>query len=66
MTISQLEQRLEAVEREVQKLRAQRRPAPKKNKWWRESAGRFEKDPLFDQIVQLGRKYRKSTRKPGG
>ena len=28
--------------------------------WWREGAGRFANDPVFDEIVQLGREYRES------
>jgi hypothetical protein len=30
--------------------------------WWHDHAGRFENDPVFDEIVRLGREARKSQR----
>jgi hypothetical protein len=30
--------------------------------WWERIAGRFENDPVFDEIVRLGRQYRESLR----
>ena len=66
MTLSQIERRLLALEREVAQLRAQvTRLASPNPRWWRENAGRFANDPVFDEIVRLGREYRESLRMGG-
>ncbi len=58
-----LEKRLRAVEEAVQRLQRQLEgPADPRRPWWREEAGRFKDDPVFDEIVRLGRKYRQSLR----
>ena len=65
--VAELEQRLRAVETELKELRTQLpAPAPDKTsaRWWVASAGRFEGDPIFAEIVRLGREYRESLR-PG-
>jgi hypothetical protein len=36
--------------------------APPTGKWWVDHAGRFANDPVFDEIVRLGREYRESLR----
>lgn len=65
MTLAQLEQRVRTLEAEVQLLKtASSRPNKADPKWVLAHAGRFEKDPGFDEIVRLGRKYRESLR-PG-
>ncbi len=64
MTLKELESRLAALEREVERLRAQLPAATKKEPWWISEAGRFENDPVFDEIVRLGKEYRESLR-PG-
>ena len=28
--------------------------------WWEENVGRFANDPVFDEIVRLGREYREN------
>jgi hypothetical protein len=65
MTSAQLAERLLALEKRVEELQAalKRRPDPMRP-WWRDDAGRFADDPVFDQIVRLGRAYRRSQR-PG-
>jgi hypothetical protein len=63
MTVAELEQRLLALEAEVQQLKA-RTPQPNKAdpKWVLAHAGRFRDDPGFDEIARLGREYRESLR----
>jgi hypothetical protein len=62
-TLSDLERRLTALEHSVEQL--SRRPsAPASQKWWLDTAGGFVNDPVFDEIVRLGRQYRQSLRPP--
>jgi len=68
MSNKELEQRVLALEQKVLELQAQiekaqpnaEHPNPK-GPWWREGAGRFAGDPVFEEIVRLGREYREST-----
>ena len=62
MSSLQLEERLQALERAVERLESQVRSADPMRRWWAEDAGRFKSDPVFDEIVRLGRKYRQSLR----
>lgn len=57
-----LEDRVEALEREVRQLKsAVRRRAKKKQKpWWEQMAGIFKDDPLFDEIIESGKQYRQT------
>ena len=65
MTSAQLERRLLALERAVKKLKEQQqRFAKQRQNWWLENAGRFANDPIFDEIVRLGKEYRQSLRPP--
>jgi len=54
-----LEKRVEALERELKSLKS---AIQKKSRepWWERLAGTFEDDPIFDEIVEAGRKYRQS------
>ena len=54
-----LEKRVEALEKELKSLKS---AIQKKSRepWWERLAGTFEDDPIFDEIVEAGRKYRKS------
>jgi len=54
-----LEKRVEALERELRSLKS---AIQKKSRepWWERLAGTFEDDPIFDEIVEAGRKYRQS------
>lgn len=63
MTAATIEQRLEALEREVRLLRAAVKQKGKKERpWWERFGGTFKDDPLFDEMVKAGQKYRRSLR----
>ena len=56
-------QRLEALEAEVARLK--NRLDQKDDQaipWWKKIAGTFENDPLYEEAMRLGRKYRESLR----
>ena len=58
MTLTQIERRVKVLEQTVGEL-TKFKPAPG-NRWYRTHAGRFANDPVFDEIVKLGRTYRRS------
>jgi hypothetical protein len=63
MTTAELAKRVEALERAVAELRARVSGGPDPCRpWWRLDAGRFRDDPVFEEIVRLGREYRESLR----
>jgi hypothetical protein len=55
-TTSQIWVKLNELAGEVEQLRHAKDKSPQ---WWHEHAGRFENDPVFDEIVRLGRNARK-------
>jgi hypothetical protein len=61
MTLTELEARLTTLEKTVAELqkRLGKDPNPT-GPWWHDEAGRFANDPVFDEIVRLGREYRES------
>jgi hypothetical protein len=60
MTVAELEKRLERLEEIVLNKTS---PAPQRTaKWWLDQAGTFANDPGYEQVVRLGRKYRKSLK----
>jgi hypothetical protein len=60
MTLEQLEQRVKDLERQVAELRRERMPlAPLRSV--EETFGMFGDDPEFDEIVRLGREYRREA-----
>jgi hypothetical protein len=62
MAAANLEQRLDALEREVRLLKsALSKTAEERRPWWESLAGKFKDDALFDEIVEAGRKYRKQS-----
>jgi hypothetical protein len=63
-TLEKLEARVAALEKEIKQIRSQLPEAAEQRHWWHGDAGRFENDPVFDEIVRLGREYRDSLR-PG-
>ncbi len=60
MTLIQIEKRVKALEQTVHSLAGTKRCANRK--WYRAQAGRFAGDPVFEEIVKLGRAYRQSQR----
>jgi hypothetical protein len=65
MTTAELAKRVEALEKAVAELQAQVKgtPFPDPDRpWWRLDAGRFRDDPVFEEIIRLGREYRESLR----
>lgn len=67
MTMKEMQQRLEELERKVEQLErspanGSAEPAAHTGKWWVDYAGRFKDNPVFEEIVRLGRKYRESLR----
>jgi hypothetical protein len=62
-----LEKRVDALERELKSLKSAARKNKSEGPWWKRLAGTFKDDPLFDEMVEAGRKYRKSqTRRSNG
>ena len=63
MTTAQVESRLTALEREVACLKAQIAMTPARgNNWIEAIAGTFANDPIFDDAMRLGRKWRQAQR----
>jgi len=56
----QVEKRVKALEKTMRRL-VQAEPRIDRN-WYRTQAGRFASDPDFDEIVRLGKAYRRSLR----
>ena len=57
-----LEQRVTQLEKELRQVKAQlgaRRQVP----WYRQILGEFKDDPVFDEIVRMGRQIREADRK---
>jgi hypothetical protein len=62
MTTAELAKRVEALEKAVAELRSRMSGPDPQRPWWRLDAGRFRDDPVFEEIVRLGREYRESLR----
>jgi len=60
MTLMQVEKGVKALEKTIRRL--VRHGWTKERKWYRTQDGHFSRDPVFDEIVKLGRTYRKSLR----
>jgi hypothetical protein len=64
MTVAELALRVEALERDVSALKQQLAERSDTRPWWKSLAGKYANDPIFDEVVALGREYRESLR-PG-
>ncbi len=53
-----LEERIEKVEKEIERLKEQANGSKPKSKWIIEFSGSFKDDVEFDEIIRLGRKER--------
>lgn len=58
-----LEQRVAALERQVAALRRDAEATPQPN-WIEKVKGSFEDDPVFAEIVRLGREWREAQQVP--
>ena len=62
MSETKIEERLAALEREVADLKRKLPPTePVVKPWWEITAGTFADDPAFEEAMELGRQYRKSS-----
>ena len=64
MTLEQLEQRVQDLERQVAELRGESKPLRPLGSV-QETFGMFARDCEFDEIVRLGREYRKQVNSEG-
>jgi hypothetical protein len=55
------EERLSKVEKDLAELKRRLPPQKDGKSWVEKIAGTFENDPDFDEIVKLGREFRKSA-----
>ena len=63
MATGKLEERLAALEAEVERLKGQLGHQLNSGKpWWEEIAGTFANDPIYAEAMRLGREYRESLR----
>lgn len=62
MPAATIEQRIKALEEEVRQLRASVKKGERELPWWERVGGMFKDDPLFDEMVKAGQKYRRSLR----
>lgn len=62
----QLEARVALLEEEVARLKSSLEdsssPSVDSQPWWEKIAGTFADDPMYDEAMQLGKKYRESLR----
>lgn len=61
--LAQLEERLQRVETELAELK-KAQPKADSRPWYRQAAGQFKDDPVFDEIVRLGKEIRDAERTP--
>lgn len=56
-----VEERLTALEKELQELKQHVTRQKDQRSWIEKIAGTFKDDPDFDEIVRLGREFRKAS-----
>lgn len=56
-----IDERLTAVEKELAELKERVANQEKNGSWIERIAGTFKDDPEFDEIVRLGREFRRSV-----
>ncbi len=62
---SSLEQRVTELEQEISALRKKLVALTGTKPWWESIAGTFEHDPVYEQAMRLGQKYRRAQRPNG-
>ena len=62
MSEAEVEQRLADLEKEVATLRTRVAELSEAPPWWERIAGTFHNDPVFQQAMELGRKFRQAKR----
>jgi len=63
VTQTTIESRLVALEAEVMRLKESfEKLVTPKPPWWKEVAGTFLNDPIYEEAMRLGRQYRESLR----
>jgi hypothetical protein len=63
MAARELEARVAALEAEMVELKQKLETVTKPAKpWWEEIYGTFANDPIYEEAMRLGRKYRESLR----
>jgi hypothetical protein len=60
-----LEKRMAELERELAALREKVEALTSTKPWWERISGTFEHDPVYEEAMQLGRKYRRAQRPNG-
>ncbi len=60
MSPTELEKRVAILEKELTKLKNRVETVESGKPWWERITGTFEKDPVYEQAMKLGRKYRQS------
>jgi len=65
MSSSALEKRVAALEGELARLRRRIEAEETARPWWERIAGTFEKDPIYERAMKMGREYRKSLNPAG-
>ena len=60
--VKELENRVTQLEQELRQVKAQL-GAKRQEPWYRQILGEFKDDPVFDEIVRLGRQIREADRK---
>jgi hypothetical protein len=58
-----LARRLSILEKEVELLKRQRKSPVSVKNWWQAIAGKFDDDPVYEDIVNEGKKWRQSQRR---
>lgn len=56
------EQRIAELEQEMARLRNRLVALSDSEPWWERIAGTFEKDPIYEKAMKLGREYRQQQK----
>jgi hypothetical protein len=58
--VSTLEHKLAEMQQQLASIAGKKDHPNPHGAWWVETAGKFKDDPVFEEIIRLGREYRKS------